>query len=42
MTGKSNWLQYEEKKTPSDFRIGEEHWDDSISLMKNQASYDNP
>ena len=31
---------HEEKKKPSGFRIGEEPWDESISLLKNQASYD--
>ena len=31
---------HEEKKKPSGWRIGEEHWDNSISLMKNQASYE--
>jgi len=31
---------HEEKKTPTGWRIGEEKWDDSISLVKNQASYD--
>lgn len=33
-------VQYDTKPAPSDFRIGQEHWDDSISLMKNQASYE--
>lgn len=30
---------HEEKKIPSGWRIGEEPWNESISLMKNQASY---
>lgn len=30
---------YETKPAPSSFRIGQEPWDESISLMKNQASY---
>lgn len=38
--GKVTLALYEEKKKPSGFRIGEEHWDESITLMKNQASYD--
>jgi len=31
---------YEEKKAPSNMRIGQERWDESISLTKNQADYD--
>ncbi len=38
--GKITLGLYEEKKKPSGFRIGEEPWNESISLMKNQASYD--
>ena len=33
-------VEYTVKPAPSDMRIGQEHWDDSISLMKNQASYE--
>ena len=32
-------VAYETRPAPSDMRIGQEHWDESISLMKNQASY---
>ena len=32
--------EYTEKKAPSDMRIGQERWDESISLTKNQTSYD--
>ena len=37
--GKVNFT-HEEKQKPSGFRIGEEAWNDSISLLKNQASYE--
>jgi len=33
-------FEYTTKPAPSDMRIGQEHWDESISLMKNQASYE--
>lgn len=38
--GKLAKFEYSEKQAPSDFRIGQEPWNDSISLMKNQASYE--
>ncbi len=33
----ANWT-WEAKKAPSSFRIGQEPWDESISLIKNQLS----
>ena len=38
--GKMVNFEYMTKPAPSDMRIGVEHWDDSISLAKNQGSYD--
>ena len=38
--GKVAKYEYTAKPAPSDMRIGQEHWDDSISLAKNQGSYD--
>ncbi len=37
--GKTRY-EYTEKKAPSDMRIGQEPWNDSISLIKNQVAYD--
>ncbi len=38
--GKLQNVGYTVKKAPSDMRIGVEHWDDSMSMAKNQGSYD--
>jgi len=38
--GKLVNMTYEAKPAPSDMRIGVEHWDESISLAKNQGSYE--
>jgi len=38
--GKLQNVEYTAKPAPSDMRIGVEHWDDSISMAKNQGSYD--
>lgn len=38
--GKVAGAEYRAKPAPSDMRIGVEHWDESISLAKNQGSYD--
>jgi len=38
--GKLVKFDYTAKPAPSDMRIGKEHWDNTISLMKNQASYE--
>ena len=37
--GKLQKVEYTVKKAPSDMRIGVEHWDDSISMAKNQGAY---
>ena len=38
--GKLVNMEYTKKPAPSDMRIGVEHWDDSISMAKNQGSYE--
>ena len=38
--GKLQNVEYSVAPTPSSFRIGEEHWDDSISMAKNQGAYE--
>jgi len=38
--GKMANFEYETAPAPSNFRIGQEHWDESISLAKNQGSYE--
>lgn len=38
--GKTDY-EYSEKKAPSGMRIGQEKWDESISLIKNQVAYEN-
>ena len=38
--GKLQNVEWAAKPAPSDMRIGKEHWDESISLAKNEGSYD--
>jgi len=38
--GKMINFEYDTAPSPSNFRIGQEHWDDSMSMAKNQGSYE--
>jgi hypothetical protein len=38
--GKLQNVTYETAPAPSNFRVGKEHWDDSISMAKNEGAYE--